>query len=534
VNFLLPLSFRLLTVTRLLDLGFREELEEIVKYCPVNRQTMLFSATMTSGVDDLIKLSLKRPIRIKTQGDATTVAPKLSQEFVRVRREEEREAMLAALVCRNFKTRVIVFFETKKEAHRFFVLLTLLESSLPICELHGDMTQPQRETALQRFIRGDCEVLIATDVAARGLDISNIQTVINSEMPRSTSTYIHRVGRTARAGKYGRSVTLVSDSRRKVMKDLLKSDANGGGEVDGTNGLTVLSRTVPAAVVSHFASKIAGLEGQIVQHFQEERVRTQTDSAMREVERAENLMIHEVNSPPATLPLTTGLCQDEIKSRPARTWHQTETQKEALKEAGRQRAQEESQAARKGLTVTELTALQKAQQMAHRDDYRDEDDAKAVKSSHRLTRKKRRRLDALKELEENGESESPPLLSLPHLALVSSETDAKASAKRLKTTQRETELTQRSKTGSDLGKQRKAKKSDNDAKVFRPVIAVGGLDQDMRDWNGGGQGGKTLRKARKKDAEEAKFSEFDAAKQLRKGGKQSNQSFKSKSRFKRR
>lgn len=192
-----------------------------------------------------------------------------------------------------------------------------------------------------------------------------------------------------------------------------------------------------------------------------------------------------------------------------------------------------------GLSVTELTALQKAQQMAHRDDYRDEDDAKAVKSSHRLTRKKRRRLDALKELEENGESESALfVLSVfpPHARLLclSSDTDAKASAKRLKTTERESALSLREKTGSDLGKQRKAKKSDNDAKVFRPVIAVGGLDQDMRDWNGGGQGGKSLRKARKKDAEEAKFSEFDATKQLRKGGKQSNQSFKSKSRFKRR
>lgn len=282
----------------MLDLGFREELEEIVKYCPINRQTMLFSATMTSGVDDLVKLSLKRPIRIKTQGDATTVAPKLIQEFVRVRRDEEREAMLASLVCRNFKTRVIVFFETKKEAHRFFVLLTLLEASLPVCELHGDMTQPQRETALQRFIRGDCEILIATDIAARGLDISNIQTVINGEMPRSTSTYVHRVGRTARAGKHGRAVTLVSDSRRKVMKDLLKSDAGTG--VDGTNGLAVLSRTIPSAVISHFTSKIAGLETQIAQHLLNESIKTQTDTLMREVERTENLLLHEVTTSPFT------------------------------------------------------------------------------------------------------------------------------------------------------------------------------------------------------------------------------------------
>lgn len=277
---------------RLLDLGFREELEEIVKYCPINRQTMLFSATMTSGVDDLAKLSLKRPIRIKTQGDATTVAPKLVQEFVRVRKEDDREAMLASLICRNFNTRVIIFFETKKDAHRFYILMTILEPTLSICELHGDMTQPQRESALQRFVRGDCEIMVATDVAARGLDISSIQTVINAEMPRSTSTYVHRVGRTARAGKHGRSVTLVSDARRKVMKDLLKTDASGVG---GTNGVGVLSRTIPVAIITHYVSKIASIEGQITEFMQEEHVKNQTDAAYREVERAENLVNYAVS-----------------------------------------------------------------------------------------------------------------------------------------------------------------------------------------------------------------------------------------------
>jgi hypothetical protein len=115
-----------------------------------------------------------------------------------------------------------------------------------------------------------------------------------------------------------------------------------------------------------------------------------------------------------------------------------------------------------------------------------------------------------------------------------SDQDAKASAKRKKTSQREAELSQREKAGADLGKQRKSKKSDTDAKIFRPVIAVGGLDQDMRDWSGGGSGGKSLRKALKKDAAENKFTEFDAAKKLRKGGKIGNKAFKSKGRFKRR
>lgn len=290
------------SLNRLLDLGFQEELEEIVKYCPLNRQTMLFSATMTSGVDDLAKLSLKRPIRIKTQGNATTTAPKLTQEFIRLRHDSDREAILSALILRSFTSHVLIFFETKKEAHRFYVLMKVLEPSLAVCELHGDMTQPQRESALYRFMSGQCDIMIATDVAARGLDITTIQTVINAEMPRNISTYIHRVGRTARAGKHGRSITLVSDSRRKIMKDVLKSAENAStssvneeGKITGS--VNVLSRTIPTAIITHFISKIASLENEITEYIQEEHVRVQTDEALRQVERAENLVNYAVSSP---------------------------------------------------------------------------------------------------------------------------------------------------------------------------------------------------------------------------------------------
>ncbi|CAM9131810.1 unnamed protein product, partial [Ectocarpus fasciculatus] len=211
-------------VDRLLDLGFREEVEEVVRYCPPTRQTMLFSATMTAGVEELSKLSLRRPVRVKTSAggpnDANALAPRLIQEFVRVRREDEREAMLTALVCRNFNKKCIVFFETKKAAHRFYIILQVLK--IKSCELHGDMPQTLRYGSLQAFREGLTDVMVATDVAARGLDIPLIQTVINAEMPRIASTYVHRVGRTARAGCGGRAVTIVGDARRKVMKEVLK------------------------------------------------------------------------------------------------------------------------------------------------------------------------------------------------------------------------------------------------------------------------------------------------------------------------
>jgi ATP-dependent RNA helicase DDX27 len=218
---------------RLLELGFQDDLEELLRYIPRKRQTMLFSATMTPRVEDLVKLSLSRPVRVKVNSSSTQVAPRLIQEFVKVRNDEEKEALVLSLLARNFGTRTIVFFELKKDAHRFARILNL--SKLKACELHGDLTQTLRYQALEQFTKGAVDIMVATDVAARGLDIPGVLTVVNAEMPRSVSTYIHRVGRTARAGCGGRAVTFVTDDRRKVMKDLMKGEGCGlsadGGRV---------------------------------------------------------------------------------------------------------------------------------------------------------------------------------------------------------------------------------------------------------------------------------------------------------------
>lgn len=361
-------------VDRLLDLGFQEELEELVRFCPKNRQTLLFSATMTSKVDDLVKLSLNKPIRVKTYGGTTTVAPRLIQEFVKVRKDEDREPMAAALVCRNFHDKVIVFFEMKKDAHRFCTLLLLL--GIKACELHGDINQTQRYLALQRFKTGEADVMVATDVAARGLDITGVQTVVNVEMPRSTSTYVHRVGRTARAGLSGRAVTLVSDARRKVMKDVLKGE--GTSIKNASDGCQVLSRTIPQAVISNYASKIAGLESSIRKMLSEERNRDRVDEVSREIERAENMLLHE----------------DEINARPARTWYQTETQKKEIREKGRAALSQQDE-------LTGDKASKKRQIFESTDEFRDEPNGKPYE--HRLSRKKRRRVEALKELQEDTE-----------------------------------------------------------------------------------------------------------------------------------
>jgi ATP-dependent RNA helicase DDX27 len=474
-------------VDRLLDLGFQEELEEIVKYCPTNRQTMLFSATMTTGVNDLIKLSLQRPVRVKTEGDETTVAPRLVQEFVRVRREEDRQAMLASLVCRNFNTRSIVFFETKKEAHDFYILMKTLD--LKVCELHGNLTQPQRDMSLSQFTKGECEILIATDVAARGLDISGVQTVLNAEMPRSESVYVHRVGRTARAGKAGRAVTLVSDSRRRVLKTILKSDVHQGHA-------GVLSRTIPSAIVSHYLRKIASLRAEMDALQQSEAFRAKSDAALREAERAENLMLHE----------------EEIKNRPARTWYQTETQKAEIREAFQAHNAEQDEVAKLG--VEGASEAKKMREMMLRDEFLENRENKK-KNEHKLSRKKRRKLEAMRELEDEGEV-----------------TQVTSSVKRVKTSNREKDPSESQKL-SKVAELRS--KKGKDVKVHRPILAVGGLDHDISDWAGSARGkNKEYKKMKIQNAEIENFSEFDPNKKLRRGGKLSANSFKSKSKYKRR
>lgn len=201
---------------RLLELGFSDEIEEIIKLLPTSndkRQTLLFSATLAdTKVDDLIRLSLKRPVRVAVSSSTTNntssekravqVAPRLEQEFIRIRLSQEtnREAILLSLLIRTYQgQRLIVFFDTKHMAHRFRIIAGL--SGVQCEELHGDLTQPQRLEALQNFRDGTVDVLLATDLIGRGIDVPNVDAVLNYDMPNKIANYVHRIGRTARAGR---------------------------------------------------------------------------------------------------------------------------------------------------------------------------------------------------------------------------------------------------------------------------------------------------------------------------------------------
>ncbi|CAK5053576.1 unnamed protein product [Meloidogyne enterolobii] len=252
---------------RMLEEQFMEQLSEIIKLCARNRQTMLFSATLSEAVEDLARLSLDKPIKLFVN-ENTDVALNLRQEFVRIRggNEEEnslREAMVAALVTRNFSERTIIFVRTKHECERLCILLALM--GLKTGQLHGGLNQVQRVQALHSFRKQiDVKILCATDLAARGLDIEGVMTVINMHMPNTIKNYIHRVGRTARAGKTGRAISMIGENDRKLAKEILKEKT--------TNSSNIIQRSIPPEIINLFLKKIKQLESSIEKLIEDEKI----------------------------------------------------------------------------------------------------------------------------------------------------------------------------------------------------------------------------------------------------------------------
>ncbi|NWI15054.1 DDX27 helicase, partial [Crypturellus soui] len=294
---------------RMLDEYFEEQMKEIIRLCCKHRQTMLFSATMTDEVKDLASVSLKNPTRIFVNSN-TDVAPFLRQEFIRIRpnREGDREAIVSALLTRTFPDHVMLFTQTKKQAHRMHILLGLM--GLRVGELHGNLSQAQRLEALRRFKDEQIDILVATDVAARGLDIEGVKTVINFTMPNTTKHYVHRVGRTARAGRAGRSVSLVGEEERKMLKDIVKSAKT-----------PVKARILPQDVILKFREKIENLEKDVYAVLCLEREEREMQQSEAQINRAKKQ-------------LETGK-QEAVSEGLERSWFQTreERKKEKLAKA---------------------------------------------------------------------------------------------------------------------------------------------------------------------------------------------------------
>ncbi|XP_024538523.1 DEAD-box ATP-dependent RNA helicase 28 [Selaginella moellendorffii] len=344
---------------RLLELGFREEIHELVKLCPSRRQTMLFSATMTDEVSELIKLSLKSPVRLSA--DPSTERPStLTEEVIRIRagHEEDKEAIVLSLCSRSLKSKTIIFSGTKVEAHRLKILFGL--SGLKSAELHGNLTQAQRLEALEAFRKQEVDFLIATDVAARGLDIIGVESVINLECPKEIKTYVHRVGRTARAGRHGRSVTLMTEQDRLLLKAVAKRA-----------GSKLQKRVVAATSIASWRERIEKMEEDLVQILQQEREEKFLRKAEMEANKAQNMMDYEA----------------EIFARPKKTWFQSQQDKTRIAKEAKGPALK-----KKAISVDEGEELQKKEK-------------RKAETEKALPRKKRRRLEAARETAEEGANE---------------------------------------------------------------------------------------------------------------------------------
>jgi len=299
---------------RLLELGFREECMQVLKCCSKGRQTMLFSATMNTSVEELAKLALVKPVRVSAN-PVNRVAETLEQEFVKAPSEKLREAVLMSLVSRSYKSRVIVFCATRHAAHRLAIVFGLC--GLSFAEIHGNLPQGDRVQALQRFQRQEADFLLATDLAARGLDLCNVETVINFHLPLDVSRYIHRVGRTARMGRAGRAVTIYCPEEYTKVKKL-------GRQCCSQVKSKVLKRTVAGDAVDTWATKIDGFKEDIEAILEDESLEKEIRLADMLAGKSDNLQKHKA----------------AINGRPAKTWYMTNNEKRKAKQADGERVRE--------------------------------------------------------------------------------------------------------------------------------------------------------------------------------------------------
>ncbi|AOG27275.1 DEAD/DEAH box helicase [Cutibacterium avidum] len=191
----------------MLDLGFLPDVENLIGRTPTSRQTMLFSATMPAPIMALARSQLNRPVHVRAEGaDAQATVPD-TQQFVYQAHPMDKIEVIGRILQSRDVEKVIIFCRTKRTCQR--LADDLDDRGYKARAIHGDLTQVAREKALKKFRNGDATILVATDVAARGIDVTGVSHVINHECPEDEKTYVHRIGRTGRAGAKGVAVTLV-------------------------------------------------------------------------------------------------------------------------------------------------------------------------------------------------------------------------------------------------------------------------------------------------------------------------------------
>jgi len=209
-------------VDRMLDMGFLRDVKRIVSLLPARRQSLFFSATLAPNIVELAQTILRDPAHVSITPETTT-AERIDQQVCFLDRDSKRpllEQLLRAQATATTGKLTIVFSRTKHGANK--LAKSLCAAGFPADAIHGNKSQAQREKALDKFKRGLTPVLVATDVAARGVDVKDVGLVVNFDLPNEPEAYVHRIGRTARAGAEGRAVSFCSDDELEYLREIEK------------------------------------------------------------------------------------------------------------------------------------------------------------------------------------------------------------------------------------------------------------------------------------------------------------------------
>jgi ATP-dependent RNA helicase RhlE len=208
---------------RMLDMGFINDVKRIISKIPVNRQTLFFSATASADIMKLAKTILRNPVHISIT-PVSSASTLIEQSVYHVIKEDKR-ALLRHILEGNEIEHALVFTRTKRGADR--VAKELVRNGIKAAAIHGDKSQNAREKALDQFKKKQIRILVATDVASRGIDIEKLSHVINFELPETAETYVHRIGRTGRAGSFGKAISFCSPDESDYLKGIIRLTGRG-------------------------------------------------------------------------------------------------------------------------------------------------------------------------------------------------------------------------------------------------------------------------------------------------------------------
>ena len=244
---------------QMLDLGFLQPIRKIVAHMPKERQNLFFSATMPAEIGKLAGDLLRDPVKVSVAPTGSTVE-RVDQRVLFVEADRKR-ALLAELFEEAKIDKAIVFTRTKRGADR--VAKSLEAAGISAASIHGDKSQAQRERALAAFKAGACRAMVATDIAARGIDIDAVSHVVNFELPNVPESYVHRIGRTARAGAAGSAITLCADDERNLLRDIQKLTRQTIPSFDRRRdqSLAVMTKAMGAQETALGGSKWSPVEG---------------------------------------------------------------------------------------------------------------------------------------------------------------------------------------------------------------------------------------------------------------------------------